>query len=209
MRRVRDLGTLCPKWNAFINHLPSRFRDLCRRRGRKMLRARDDSKQTVPSRHKRTDIYKLRDCSCTHRDKPDKPAHTGSNQTKSQHWKGEVNAQSHPRQEATKQGAIYNWQLLGNARSGASASVETWYICDASATRGDGACWGVIDQCKTTPWGLGLFCLFVCFWVLWPFCFMFSMSFSSYWFCFNCCFIFPPFGGIYFVLILEKELTAG
>jgi hypothetical protein len=36
----RGFGTLSTKWDAFIEPLPSRFRDLLRGKGRKMGRAR-------------------------------------------------------------------------------------------------------------------------------------------------------------------------
>ena len=43
MQRVRDLGTLNPKWDVFIKPLPSGFRELTMlREGRKCVRARED-----------------------------------------------------------------------------------------------------------------------------------------------------------------------
>lgn len=42
MQRVRNLGTLCPKWVVFIKPLPSGGRELCNKGGIKILRARND-----------------------------------------------------------------------------------------------------------------------------------------------------------------------
>jgi hypothetical protein len=41
VQRVRDFGVLILKKDTLIKPLPSRLRDLCRRGGRNILRARD------------------------------------------------------------------------------------------------------------------------------------------------------------------------
>ena len=57
MCRVRDLGTLNPKWDVSIKFSPSGIRELCRRRSTKMVRARgkEESKEMRPSRHSRAE----------------------------------------------------------------------------------------------------------------------------------------------------------
>jgi hypothetical protein len=44
MQRIRELGTLSPKWNTSIKYLPSGLRELCRREGRKIVRASRDAR---------------------------------------------------------------------------------------------------------------------------------------------------------------------
>jgi hypothetical protein len=39
---MRDFGTLSPKWYVFIKALQRRHRDLCERRGTKLVRVRGD-----------------------------------------------------------------------------------------------------------------------------------------------------------------------
>jgi hypothetical protein len=44
MQIVRDLGTLCPKWDVSIKSLSSGLRKLCGRGSRKIIRASTDGK---------------------------------------------------------------------------------------------------------------------------------------------------------------------
>jgi hypothetical protein len=42
VQKMRDLGILSPKWNVFIQTLPSVSREQCRRGERKTVRANED-----------------------------------------------------------------------------------------------------------------------------------------------------------------------
>lgn len=84
---VRDIGALCPKWNVFIQLLTERLRDLCRRIGRKILRARENGWVKNPKSFRNNSVthkWIHIDCGSVH------CACKVSSQTKSQPWVGEV-----------------------------------------------------------------------------------------------------------------------
>jgi hypothetical protein len=85
---VRHFGVVHSQWDVFIK-LFSRFRELCRKGGRKKLRGRSGDPEEIASSRKRTDPHKLGDCDSTHK------TCTSSMKTKSQHTKGEVDTKSH------------------------------------------------------------------------------------------------------------------
>ena len=55
---MRDIRALNPKWHVFIKPFPSRLSSLCKRGGRKIVRARSGRflQRTESSRHNRTDV---------------------------------------------------------------------------------------------------------------------------------------------------------
>ena len=59
VQRVKELGTLGPKWDVFIRSLASGLRKLWRRGSRKCVGAcrKAHTKETVSSRHSRTDAH--------------------------------------------------------------------------------------------------------------------------------------------------------
>jgi hypothetical protein len=68
VQSLRELGTLSPKWNVFINPLPSGLRKSCRSRGRKeKMTPSDLAFQTQQDRQ----TYELRDCDSILRSKSD------------------------------------------------------------------------------------------------------------------------------------------
>lgn len=70
--RIRDFRMLSHQWDSYIISLPWRFRDLCRRGSREILRARDGGWL------QRNNVFQLQQVSCTNESTEIGTAHTST-----------------------------------------------------------------------------------------------------------------------------------